>query len=631
MAITGTSDQLFLAFQQALAGRYSIVRELGRGGMGVVYLAREVHLDRLVAIKVLPPEKAHRLRQGFLREARFAAKLSHPHVIPIHAVDDVGGFVFYVMSFVEGETLAERVRKRGPLSAGEGVRLLREVTWALAYAHAQGVVHRDVKPDNILLEASTGRALVADFGIAAVAGDSTVGSVAGTPEFMSPEQARGGEVDARSDIYSLGVTAFYAFSGRVPFEGGSAMEVLARHASEAPPSLAWLGLALPRRLSALVDRCLAKDPAARPVSAASLADEMGLTLEQRRQLPVALRAFVRRNGRMAGGGTLLYASTLLVVSSAIASTLGEGAAVATLLSGLAVAPLGFSVLAARRLMRLGFAHADLGPAFRQELESTREERAIDQGPTDRRVDRIVAAVTRMCASYCALALPVLSIVLTFPGGRARVLSVLPVTLVLLGIGLVAGAAHLTSLQRRRDIDTEVWAALWRGRIGALAFSVARRFGGEVLPAAAMTHRPTELALGMAAEQLYDSLPKETRRALGDVPGVLARLQRDARTLRSFMEALDAAPGLPEGLPPLYESMRVEREMVGERLAHVVAALETIRLNLLRLHADSSALPGITTHIAVAEEMSREVERLLSAGSDVDASLRFPRSLEPTPV
>src|SRR5215216_3759807 len=129
-------DPLFLAFQHALAGRYSIVRELGRGGMGVVYLAREVHLDRLVAIKLLPPEKADRLRERFLREARFAAKLSHPHVIPIHTVDEVDGFVFYVMSFVEGETLAERVRKRGPLAWSEGVRLLREVAWALAYAHA---------------------------------------------------------------------------------------------------------------------------------------------------------------------------------------------------------------------------------------------------------------------------------------------------------------------------------------------------------------------------------------------------------------------------------------------------------------------------------------------------------------
>src|SRR3954469_25769739 len=133
-------DALFLGFQLALAGRYSIDRELGRGGTGVVYLAREVHLDRLVAIKLLPPDRAAdpALRERFLREARLAAKLSHPNIIPIHAVDETGEFVYFVMAFIDGETLAHRVRTRGPLSSSEGSRVLREVAWALAYAHGQG-------------------------------------------------------------------------------------------------------------------------------------------------------------------------------------------------------------------------------------------------------------------------------------------------------------------------------------------------------------------------------------------------------------------------------------------------------------------------------------------------------------
>src|SRR5256714_1412102 len=139
--------------------------------MGVVYLAREVRLDRPVAIKLLPPSKASdpKLRERFLREARLAAKLSHPNVIPIHSVEEISGFVCYVMAFVDGETLTQRVRARGPLPTSEGTRMLREVAWALAYAHEQGLVHRDVKPDNILLETSTGRVLVADFGIAGAA------------------------------------------------------------------------------------------------------------------------------------------------------------------------------------------------------------------------------------------------------------------------------------------------------------------------------------------------------------------------------------------------------------------------------------------------------------------------------
>src|SRR5437879_8257857 len=141
-------DRLFLDFQSAVAGRYSLERELGRGGMGVVYLAREVRLDRPVAIKLLPPAKAQdaSLRERFLREARTAAKLSHPNIIPIFAVDDVGEFVFFAMAYVEGETLTARVRDRGPLAPNEAGRVLREIAWALGCAHGQGVIQRAVEP-----------------------------------------------------------------------------------------------------------------------------------------------------------------------------------------------------------------------------------------------------------------------------------------------------------------------------------------------------------------------------------------------------------------------------------------------------------------------------------------------------
>ena len=186
-------DPLFLSLQEALAGHYALERELGRGGMAVVYLARDVRLDRPVAIKLLPPDLAahDKLRDRFMREARTAARLSHPHIVPIHAVDEVRGYVFYVMSYVDGETLAERVANRGPLTPRETSRVLQEVAGALAAAHGQGVVHRDVKPGNILLERATGRAMVTDFGIARVAdgGETAVGELLGTPEYMSPEQA----------------------------------------------------------------------------------------------------------------------------------------------------------------------------------------------------------------------------------------------------------------------------------------------------------------------------------------------------------------------------------------------------------------------------------------------------------
>src|SRR5262249_4361964 len=153
-----------LALQSAVAGKYSIDREIGRGGMGRVYLARDVALERPVAIKVLPPELASNAeqRERFLREARTAARLSHPNIVPIFAVQDVGEFVFFVMAYVDGETLRQRVAARGPCPTGTASRILRDVAFALSYAHAQGVVHRDVKPENILIEHGSDRALVTD-------------------------------------------------------------------------------------------------------------------------------------------------------------------------------------------------------------------------------------------------------------------------------------------------------------------------------------------------------------------------------------------------------------------------------------------------------------------------------------
>src|SRR5688572_17415908 len=233
----------FLDLQAALAGEYSLQRELGRGGMGIVYLARDVQLDRDVAIKVLPSHLAANpeARERFVREARMAAGLSHPHIVPIHRVGEADGFVFFVMSFVDGETLGERLRTRGPLSPAEASRILREVAWALAYAHGRGIVHRDVKPDNVLLEARTGRALVTDFGIAHGGRDpgpvSDPGKISGTAHFMSPQQAAGESIDGRSDSYSLGVVGYLAVSGRLPFESSNLPALLLKQATEEPQSV----------------------------------------------------------------------------------------------------------------------------------------------------------------------------------------------------------------------------------------------------------------------------------------------------------------------------------------------------------------------------------------------------------
>ena len=634
-------DPTLLAFQTAVAGKYSIDRELGRGGMGIVYLAHELHLDRLVAIKVLPPERASdpALRERFLREARLAAKLSHPNIIPIHSVAESGDFVYFVMTFVDGETLSDRVRSRGPLSVADGVRVLREVTWALAHAHSMGLVHRDVKPDNILLETNSGRALVADFGIAAVVADAESHGAAGTPEFMSPEQASGGAIDARSDIYSLGATAFFAFSGRVPFEGRSATEILAKHATQAPPTLASSGITVPRRVAALIDRCLAKEPAGRPASAEVVSEQLGLALDQRRDLPVALRAFVKRNSRLDGGGTLIATCTLGASAVTISRLYGDEAGWMALALGATLGPLGFLVNAARRLLRQGFAYADVAPAYAREQEHVAEELTVDRQPRMALLERVLRGVGITGISMFGISVATLigigifNVKLFNPTGR------LIENILLYGLawgggaGMLSTLGYLALLQRRTDVDTGFWAKVWRGPIGRFAFSIAKRSGGLKPAAAAMTHRATELSLGLAAEQLYESLPKETQQSLHEVPAVLKRLQDDAQSLRKRLEQLQGA--LNESAvvndSPEFAELQSMRDEVQARLGESVGTLETLRLGLLRLHAGSATVEGFTTHLHLAADVSDQVSRLVAAREDVEHVLRFPSPPAITPA
>lgn len=275
---------LLEALQATLAGHYTLEREIGRGGMGVVFLARETRLDRAVAIKVLPRHLAVNpdLRERFLREARTAAQLSHPHIVPIFRADEIDGFAFFTMGFIDGENLAERLQQRGPLSMPDAVRLLRETAWALAYAHARGVVHRDVKPENIMVERGSSRAIVTDFGIARdqlAASLTADGMVLGSAHYMSPEQAAGDAVDGRSDLYSLGVVGFQILSGQRPFEAKEAATVMAHHVTRPAPSLASVMPQLPHSLVSVIDRCLSKSPSDRYPNGEALAEALQLALE----------------------------------------------------------------------------------------------------------------------------------------------------------------------------------------------------------------------------------------------------------------------------------------------------------------------------------------------------------------
>ena len=616
-------DSLFVDFQLAIAGRYSLDRELGRGGMGVVYLARDVQLDRPVAIKMLPPERAYdaAVRERFLREARLAAKLSHPNIVPIFAVDEAEHFVFYVMAYVDGETLGQRVRTRGPLAPSEATRVLREVAWALGHAHAQGVVHRDVKPENILLERGTGRALVTDFGIAGALGVDDAAPVAGTPEYMSPEQALGGKTDARSDLYELGATAYFACTGRPPFSGERAVDVLAHQVATPAPALTKPGSNVPRRLSHLIDKCLAKDPAARPQSALALAEQLGAAVDERREIPAALRAFVKRDSRIvSSGGALLvgYFGMMGIVS--IGFALGPVLAISTIAALGLGAPFAAMTLAARKLLRRGFELPDVRVAYAHEIEQLREEFHAAGGVERRGLERVATAATVAMGAGTILMLSLIPRI----ASDLRPVPFLSMIGPFMGLGFLVSLVTRQVLRGRRPYSApEGWSKLWLGRIGRAAFALARRFGGRPVAGSATTHRATELAIGMAASELFASLPKDTRRALGDVPRIVASLQRDAEVLRAHHEQLQEslAEAGDNTSDEGYAELRALRDEMGERHREVVSTLERMRLDLLRLHAGAMTVDGVTTQVGMADDVAQEVRRLLDARGELERYLK----------
>ena len=256
-------DRAITAFGEG----YEIDAEIGRGGMGVVYRCRDVKLRRFVAIKVLPPDLAFRdeVRIRFLREAETAAQLNHPNIVPIFSVDERDGLVWFVMGLVDGESLGARLVREPRPPFADVKRILREVADALAYAHARGIIHRDIKPDNILLDRLTARPIVTDFGIArAIETDSRLtvtGTAVGTPAYMSPEQAMGeGEIDGRSDLYSLAVVGYQMLAGELPFKASNTPAMLMKHLSDPLRPLHTVQPDVPRALAGLIERTLAKKP-----------------------------------------------------------------------------------------------------------------------------------------------------------------------------------------------------------------------------------------------------------------------------------------------------------------------------------------------------------------------------------
>ena len=314
-----SADRLAQQLRAALGEGYAVERALGAGGFAVVYLVRDLNLKRKLAVKVLSPDliTSKTVLERFRREAETVAQLSHPHIVPLHFIGQKDDLLYLAMACIEGGSLADRIEREGRLPVDDAARILAEVASALDYAHKRGVVHRDIKPHNILLEADTGRSLLTDFGIARTAEGSSLtatGMVVGTPAYLSPEQVTGEPSDHRADIYSLGVVAYEMLSGQPPFTGPTPTAVLLKRLGNPPPSLSVIRADAPPQLVATIEGMLEPDPAQRFQSAGDVVRALrGESVPGRHAMTPVQRKGRKRRGlipAVVGALVLLLATAL---------------------------------------------------------------------------------------------------------------------------------------------------------------------------------------------------------------------------------------------------------------------------------------------------------------------------------
>jgi serine/threonine-protein kinase len=575
-----------------LGDRYAVERELGRGGMGVVYLARDLKLDRPVALKVLPGEFAAdpALRERFLRETRTAASFSHPNIVPVHAVEEREHLVAYAMGFVEGESLTQRVQRSGPLAVREIVRLLQDIGYALAYAHGRGVVHRDIKPDNIMLERATGRALLMDFGISRVMEESSaargltrVGEVVGTPEYMSPEQAAGDVVDGRSDLYSLGLVAWFAVTGRTAMTGESTQKVLVKQLTEPVMPVESVRPELPDLLSAAIDACVAKAPEDRFATAEALVEAVDHSQLAGPEIPLPVRIFTQELGTM----------SLIVVFVALfswyvgrtlrsrMSTLDAFLPVVILFS-VALTRVLQTLNEGRRLFEAGYTRDAILAGMRDTMDEREGLRAVlrsDESTRRRRRNTLRVAAGMMLGAIGPIWLGLRMRVEYAPGqygsGPGGILMITS-AMMMIGIGFVL----FIRSPMRMSAGERAFRRIWLGPIGRGFLALASRgvdhaasvASGAVHAFAKLTPSPvtgvrpaggrTPLRTGsVAAAVLAPSLP-----AAGDLSAPSTWASNGSAIVAARVSTGDAPNGAPEG----------GSEDAVERLERRVEALEAWR-------------------------------------------------------
>jgi len=594
---------------QALGSAYTLEGEIGRGGMGVVFNARDERLKRRVAVKVLPPELAFReeIRLRFLREAETAARLSHPHIVPIHSVGEgPDGLVYFVMAYVDGESLGAKLKRRGRLAPDEARRIMQETADALGAAHALGIIHRDVKPDNILLEGSRGRVVVTDFGIAKALSSTTgsatltaTGVAIGTPHYMSPEQAAGDrEIDGRSDIYSLGVVAYQTLAGELPFQAPTVPGILMKQITERAPLVTDKRPEVPEDLAACVMRSLEKDPEDRWPTA----DALRRALEARS----ATMYQPRRPGPSRAGRPLPPAAREPLPGRRAASD-----------------------RAARRLERMR-ERPQLAPSGEPEIVRELRSRFVTWASVCGSFFMINIATGSHRPSWSLLVAGVWGGTVLLPrvvrlwhaGYSWRDVLARPPAPDAIGARLAAGGSRPAELPRATTDE-----------FGREAESIQR----------ARSDRKAIL-------RIVDGLPKSERKLLPDIvataDALLNRAEELARTLQAMSgsvdqraltrleEKIDATKRQPDGAERdrqvgLLDRQRraltdllTRRQLVADQLESCVLAMQNVRFDLLRLRSAgvAVALDDLTRATQQARALSRDVDHVIAAAGEIKQAL-----------